>query len=105
MSPHNAQYAFFQLPSNGLFLSVLQSVMDTLHILFIHYVYHEDGGSCFFTFQMFLPTLFGTVMQKKKKSLHSINLQCYKDFLGYESGENELIEWDCGITSSTQRDT
>jgi hypothetical protein len=77
--------------STGLFLSALQSVWDTLHILYRHYVYHEDGGSCFFTFRLFPPTMFGTAMQKKKKSLHSINLQFMKDFLGTESGENVLI--------------
>jgi len=81
MSPHNAYYTFLYLLSNGLFLSVLQSEWDTLHFLYRHYVYHEDGGSCFFTFQMFPPTVFGTAIQKKKKSLHCINLQCNKDFL------------------------
>jgi hypothetical protein len=70
---------------------LLQSVWDTLHFLYRHYVYHEDGGSCFFIFQMFPPTtVFGTAIQKKKKSLRSINLQCHKDFLGNESGESQL---------------
>jgi len=90
MSPHNAYYTFLYLLSNGLFLSALQSVWDTLHFLYRHYVYHEDGGNCFFTFQMFPPTMFGTVMQKKKKSLHCINLQCHKNFLGNEPGECQL---------------
>jgi len=41
---------------------------------------------------MFPPTMFGTVIlkKKKKKGLHCINLQCNKDFLGSEPGENEL---------------
>ena len=46
---------------------------------------------------MFPPTMFGTVIpkkkkkkKKKKKRLPCINVQCNKDFLGNESGENEL---------------
>jgi len=36
-------------------------------------------------------TVFGTGLQEKKKSLHCINLQYNKEFLGNEPGENELI--------------
>jgi hypothetical protein len=43
--------------------------------------------------------LCGTVLQKKKKSLHCINLQCNKYFLGNESGENELT----GIPGKTKK--
>jgi len=40
---------------------------------------------------MFPPTMFGNVIQKKKKSLRCINLQCNEEFLGNKAGENELI--------------
>jgi len=40
---------------------------------------------------MFPPTVFGTVIQEKKKSLRCTNLQCNKEFLGNKAGENELI--------------
>ena len=48
-------------------LSVVQSVLDTLHFLYRH-VYHEDGGSCFFTFQMFPPTLWQCNTKEEEKS-------------------------------------
>ena len=75
MSPHNALCTFPQLLSNGLFLSVLESVCDTLHILYRHYVYHEDGLSCSFTFQMFLPTMWHCNTEEEVKStLYTYNI-------------------------------
>jgi hypothetical protein len=47
------------------------------------HMYHEDGGSCCITFQMFPPTMCSTVMKKKrmKKGLHCIKVQWNQTFL------------------------
>jgi len=40
---------------------------------------------------MFPATVLGDGLQEKKKSLHCINVQYNKEFLGNEPDENELI--------------
>jgi hypothetical protein len=45
----------------------------------------------FFTFQMFPPTVCGTVVKRRRKVLYFIILQCNNYLLGNEPGEKELI--------------
>jgi len=39
-----------------------------LHFLYRHYVYYTDGGSCFFTFQMFPPILWHCNTEEEENS-------------------------------------
>ena len=58
------------------------------------HMYHEDGGSCCNTFQIFPPTVYSIVIQKKKqkkKGLHCINVQWNQDFLSSRPGKDEII--------------
>jgi len=45
----------------------------------------------FFIFQMFPPTMCGTVVKRRRKVYICINLQCNNDFLGNEPVENDVI--------------
>ena len=64
----------------GLFLSVLESVWDTLHFLYRHMYTMKMEAVVSTHFRCFHPVCGNVIL--KKESLRCINLQCNKYFLG-----------------------